>query len=379
MSVKKILKRIFPVVFLKKTFLFYNRIRIKTIDRILFPEYHLEAHEFQINRQGYPFKENSISIDDIEDKEVRAFMQQWNDWTQDEYLLVFNNPCYIEPTYGWAIVSPNRVVYSSLALSRTPFQRKPDLIKFLFSKKVIEVARAISLRDTGEENYFHFYNDVLAKIFFLKKNNFDFEGTKIVVSKKLWEKTYFQYYLQNNSAIQSLPWLIQDDEYIKCDTAVFCKPLTHNLDIWRSLIAPIAKHGNGRRKVFLTRSKKRLRFIENENEIISVCRKHGLEIVDSDDLTIAQQIDLFSNSMFVAGIHGAGLTNIIFRTTPGTLLEIFPPADLGYLPFHYIMLAKMQHFEYQAIIGEAPKKRFSGGFRLDAVKFDVALTKYSRR
>ena len=143
------------------------------------------------------------------------------------------------------------------------------------------------------------------------------------------------------------------------------------------MIRPLLRPGSGQRKIFLTRAKTRLRFIENESEIIEVCKKYGLEIVDADHLSSVQQIELFANARFVAGIHGAGLTNMIFRQGPCMILELFPPADLGYLPFHYIMLAKMHNFGYQALIGTPTIKKYSGGFYLDPKKFADALRQYS--
>lgn len=377
MFIKTILKKIFPVVFLKKTFLLYNRLRIRTIDRIIFPEFKFARSEFQFYREAYPFRENNVSLEGINDQDVLSYMNRWYDWTQLEYLVTVEHQCYIEPEHGWAIVPPNRLIYWSLGLSRTEFQKKPRFIKFLRKQKIISVSKAISLRDTGEENYFHFFNDVLAKIFFLQSNGISFEGARIIVSKKLWDKPYFQFYLQRSGQFMSLPWIVQDDEYIKCDSAVFCKPLTHRIDIWQPMIRPLNSTRSGQRKIFLTRARNRLRFLENDLEIINICKQHGLEIVDADDLTNDQQIELFSNCRLIAGIHGAGLTNMVFRKAPCAVLEIFPPPDLGYLPFHYIMLAKMQGFEYQAVIGTTPEKKYSGGFYLDPAKFDQALRQFA--
>ena len=215
---KNILKKIFPTPFLKEAFLLYNTIRIKTVDRIVFPEYTITADQFLTNRKGFPFRELEISLDDLPEGEVKKYMQHWYEWTQDEFILALNRPCWIEPEYGWALVEPNKLIYYSLGVSRTWFQKKPALLPFLRKKDSIRIPKAISLRDTGEENYFHFFNDVLGKIFFLKQNQIDVTAVPLIISKKLWDKPYFQYYLGCSAFLRSLKWHVQHREYIACDT-----------------------------------------------------------------------------------------------------------------------------------------------------------------
>jgi hypothetical protein len=55
------------------------------------------------------------------------------------------------------------------------------------------------------------------------------------------------------------------------------------------------------------------------------------------------------------------------------VLEIFPPPEEGYLPFHYIMMAAMKSFSYDAIIGEGTKLDMTGGFTVDINKLEIAL------
>src|SRR6185437_9489458 len=95
----------------------------------------------------------------------------------------------------------------------------------------------------------------------------------------------------------------------------------------------------------------------------------GFEIVDADKLNLQEQISLFRETRWLTGIHGAGFTNIIYRKgLPMNMLELFPPPQVDYLPFHYIMLAKMYNVNYDAIIGEKAKKKYSGGFYINPEK-----------
>ena len=372
--VKNILKSILPATFLKEAFLVYNKARIVTIDKVLFPEFTISPHNFLVYRKGFPFRENEIDINSLHDGDVRKLMEYWHDWTQEEFLLILDRKCWIEPDLGWCIISPNKLVYYSLGISRTWFQRKPSLIRFLLRKNVIHFSKVISLRDTGEENYFHFYNDVLAKLFFLQVHGLDVTSVPVVVSSKLWQKEYFQFCCRRLPLLQTITWIVQENQYISCDQVVLCKPITHDKFIWTSIFKPLLNPDQrGTRRVFLTRGKSRLRFIENRDVIEMIAVSSGFSIVDTDQLSLADQSRLFSEVSILAGIHGAGLTNMAFRKGNCRVLEIFPPATSGYLPFHYIMLAQMQGFFYQALIGEAGKRIYSGGFYLHPQKFEKAL------
>jgi hypothetical protein len=369
---KKILKAVFPVLLLKQLFLLYNKFRILTIDRLLFPEHQLAKEEFQLYRTGYPFRENNIDVADITDETVRAHMNKWYDWTQEEFVLKFNKTCLIEPDYGWAIVG-RRLLYYSLGISRTPFLPKPRFFRFLFFRNVQSLSSAISLRDTGEENYFHFYNDIITKLYLLKENHISIENKSIIISRKLWDKPYFQFYLSKNILLRELNWVIQDKQYIQVKQVLFCKSLTHPPLLLKKIFTPLSVKATFSKRIFVTRNKNRSRYLSNSTEVEELFSSLGFTIVDTDRLSIEMQIQCFANAEFIAGIHGAGLTNIAFREAPCKVLEIFPYPAEGYLPFHYIMLAKMKKFFYQAIVGEKSKSPYQNSFFIDVEKLKRAI------
>lgn len=370
---KRILKSILPVPFLKQAFLVYNKLKIASIDKWLFPEWKVPKEQFRLYREGYPFKENSVTTSGIRDEGVRSLLKYWDSWTQEEYILCARIPQLIEPDHGWAMVEMRYLNYYSLGISRAPHQPKPDWRKLKSAKPSIQLEEAISLRDTGEENYFHFFNDVLSKIYFLNNNGIQVDRYPVVISKKLWDKPYFQYYLARSPYFKKLNWIVQDTAYILCKEAIFCKPLTHRIDLFSKLLEPYPSNMASNRLLFITRSKSRLRFLENQDEIEEVCRRYGVEVVDNDKLGPAEQVETFSSAGVIIGIHGAGLTNMIFRQGNCRILEIFPPAEERYLPFHYIMLASMKGFSYDAIQGAPGSSRYSGGFRLPADIFEARL------
>ena len=61
---------------------------------------------------------------------------------------------------------------------------------------------------------------------------------------------------------------------------------------------------------------------ENEKEVEAIFSKHGFEIVRAEELSFLEKIQKFRNVTHLAGIHGAGLVNLIWMQ-PGTkMLDI---------------------------------------------------------
>lgn len=360
---KNVLKTVFPVLWLKKVFLIYNLIRINTIDKLLFPEYILGSSEFLIKKDIPVY--DQLQIDETKfSSEIQIRLKLWHNWTQDEYLLAFDHPCIIEPKQGWAL-SEGKIIYPSLGFGRTSYIPKPDFIKLhLLKKKQIHFNQIISLRDTGEENYFHFYNDVLAKLTFLDEHITLSHNIPVLISDKLYQKPYFQFYLKNSSLLQNRHWIVQEGNYIMADKTYFCKPLTHTKKYLDMIVNSLSLENHYPQypyKIFLSRNPRRLRYITNLEEVTKVCKKHGFNVIDTDNLSLEEQISLFSSASHVIGIHGAGLINMIYgRKNIKKIIEVFPPWN--YAPFHYIMLAKMYGFEYDAILGKENKDKSRGGF-----------------
>jgi len=365
--VKNLLKKIFPPVLLTRVHLAYNRVRVNTFDKLAFPEKLFKDQDFVIRRDDHPFRFVQVQKDHLEQR-LHHQILEWEKWTQDEYLLVYDKPCVIEPGAGWALTAENQLIYPSLGFSRVAYLRKPLLEALsMRNQKLEEYEALISLRDTGEENYYHFYNDVLTKLFFLEEKLGLGPDIPILISAKLYERPVFQYFLQH-PYLSDRKWVVQREQYVRSYKTYFCKPLTHTAHYYdriREMVQPHDLRESGpERHIFITRSPKRLRFIENEAEAKQVCRELGFEIVDFDELNLPEQIQLMSRARYVIGIHGAGLTNMLFRgRQPMGLLEIYPPGD--YYPFHYVLMATQLGYDYDGLIGSLGQQQYSGGFHVD--------------
>jgi hypothetical protein len=359
-----ILKKNIPIVILRRSSFYLNLILLHLYYPLIFSRKKILDGLFILKRVKNPFLE-IISIKDVDQKLLKWYSIWLNPlWTQDEYLIKIEEPLIIEPKFGWAL-EKNKLIYPSLGFSEASYLGRPGLFRLAFHTKKTKFPKCISFRDTGELNYFHFFNDVLSKFYFLRNHQLIDTNIPLVINKVLYKKDYFKYFLENTS-LGKYNWFAQDEKmYIHSESAVFCKPFTHSIEIYNELLDDMripSENLNYNRKIYLNRRKDSLRYIVNDEEIVPKLKEKGYEIIDSSSLSFADQISVFSQTEKLIGIHGAGLTNMIFRRGASMeVTEIFSPY-LNYFPFHYIMLARMFNFKYNAIAGLESKERLSGGF-----------------
>jgi hypothetical protein len=78
---------------------------------------------------------------------------------------------------------------------------------------------------------------------------------------------------------------------------------------------------NGRRIYVCRRDTKRR--VVNEAELLRVLERRGFDVICPGELSLSEQIRVFSDAAIVVGPHGAGFTNMIFAPRGSTLIELF--------------------------------------------------------
>jgi capsular polysaccharide biosynthesis protein len=88
-------------------------------------------------------------------------------------------------------------------------------------------------------------------------------------------------------------------------------------------------------------------------------------MIDPAQIPFWEQVETFARASHVVAVHGAALTNLIFRkNAPLSLLEIAP----GQLPLpYYFYLCRKYGFEYRLMIGDSAESYpWRSPFRVDA-------------
>lgn len=120
------------------------------------------------------------------------------------------------------------------------------------------------------------------------------------------------------------------------------------------------QQSNRKKRLYISRANAKTRRVLNEQELLPVLERYGVEVVRAEELNYRQQVQLFYEAEVVIAPHGAGLTNLLF-SEQCQVLE-FHPANL--IKTHYFLLCKALGFRYSAVVGTA-------GDRLENYTVDV--------
>lgn len=102
---------------------------------------------------------------------------------------------------------------------------------------------------------------------------------------------------------------------------------------------------NSHRKIFISRSKATQRFISNEEEVISLLSSFGFEIHVFEQYSLRKQVELMRDTQCLLGIHGAGLTNMLFMPTTGKVIELRNQGD-EHNNCYFSMASELNHAYY---------------------------------
>jgi capsular polysaccharide biosynthesis protein len=88
-------------------------------------------------------------------------------------------------------------------------------------------------------------------------------------------------------------------------------------------------------RIFVTRSSARWRRFRNEEQLNEIAQRAGYSLVDPGAMSLPQQIMVFKGARQVAGITGAGISNVAF-SLPGASVRLFVPRSMPDTFFWFI-------------------------------------------
>ncbi len=266
--------------------------------------------------------------DNIFDEHTAYIFHRNNGASVNGYFYRMDKPCVIEPSLGYAITGFNKIIAPSIfTYAIKPATGKYLRYKLLNAGKELQLDKAVLFDGQLGANYFHFFADVLSKLWLLEKHHFD-KSVPLVISKKTFDTRYFQYFYKNTE-IKNLKWLVQNEGvFIKCKQLYLPNPAPYNKSFWGrtiNLVENLKSSNPSSRRLFLTRPAIYRRTISNINSLLPILEQYKFEIVDTGQLTFEEQVKLFSEAGIIAGVHGAAFTNLIFsRTQNLRVLEVMP-------------------------------------------------------
>jgi capsular polysaccharide biosynthesis protein len=244
---------------------------------------------------------------------------------------------------------------------------------------VVHEERVLSLRFYWEDNYFHFLNDILPRLRMAREFDVPLD-VPVVVGERLAKQRFFLAAFPDG-LVDGRRMIVQSDAFIAADEIIVACPepcARENFSYVADALGGPA-HPSGTRRIFVDRAPSRGRFIRNMSELLPALRRNDVEVVDPESMSLREQVELFAETELIAGIHGAGLGNMLFRRDARTaVLEIFQPLEA---PPWFAHMAAELGFCYDALSGYAKERMYHRmqPFCVDPGYFEEKLAKLIAR
>lgn len=121
------------------------------------------------------------------------------------------------------------------------------------------------------------------------------------------------------------------------------------------------------RRLYISRSKVGRRQLLNESAVETFLTERGFETCHPEQLSLAEQVRLFSEAEIIVAAHGSALVNLLYGSKV-RLLELFPNQDPA---THFFFLCQSLGHEYHYLLGDAPEHH--DDFRVDMQRFEQAF------
>jgi capsular polysaccharide biosynthesis protein len=221
-----------------------------------------------------------------------------------------------------------------------PISKKRTLLNFgkvilsnLLSKTK-EIENAIFAIDNWSDGYFHWFTDVVPRILVAQKieNN---SNTEVVLPQKL-EK--YDFAKSTGIKLNQKLRFYEDNQVYKIKKLILPSTISESGNYDKELMQEIRKSfalrvvvgqdtNNGKKqtngkKIYISRQKSRFRKINNEEQVQNLLKKYNYEIHYFEDYSFKKQSELMQKTVCLIGLHGAGLTNMLFMNPNTKVLEI---------------------------------------------------------
>ncbi|KAK4414218.1 Alpha-1,3-arabinosyltransferase XAT2 [Sesamum alatum] len=232
-------------------------------------------------------------------------------------------------------------------------------------------------------NPFHDFTDVLIPLY-LTSREFNRTVMFLVANKRSWWTSKYKVLLQNLSMFDVID--IDNEDQVLCfpkmivglkahkefsidpskppynySATDFTKFLKSTYALERQFVYDCGhNHKNcstrGRPRLLVV-SRKKTRHLINEGEVADLGRSLGFDVVVREMGWQVSSVARFVNSFDVmVGVHGAGLTNMVFLPENAVVIQIVP-LGLQFLAKHYFQLPakdmKLQYLEYKVCLNES--------------------------
>lgn len=248
------------------------------------------------------------------------------------------------------VITPDSSIVEESAWGMGWLEKDRALTSWRLPKPEARAGNFFTIASHSSDCYAHWIFDALPRLSLLERLSVD--GLQVIVSGALnrWQQESLAML-----GLDHLTFLPLNDRYLELEVLHFPgfvgKPGTIHPSACQWLRRQLLKPDQitqANRRLYITRRCAGRRHVVNEAELEPILSDYGFEIVEAENLSFYDQVQLFSQASAVVGTHGAGLSNLVFAPPECRVLEMLAPTCLRWMFFY---LASAMRQEYWYLIG----------------------------
>jgi len=206
------------------------------------------------------------------------------------------------------------------------------------------------------DNYFHWTYQSMAALLDMQEAGLPTDRDGLIVSPlNAWRRRTLELAdVDPDSCI-----VLERDAVMKIDSIMISaflsrrsvnRPTQRFIDLFdrfsRRVCTPPASGGSDR--IYISRLAATRRVIENEDEICRLMTRYGFEVIQTEDMSVDEQIGLFASARHVVAPHGAGLVNLLYAQRCESVTEILQAGPSNQCMFRICEAKGIPHYSLQA-------------------------------
>jgi len=280
---------------------------------------------------GEPIRNRFAGSQPLPDLSWEPYLKPYT--IDDAYVCVLRNAELLG--HKGAVLHGNSILIDTFTFQEIK-RTDPDELKRSFMLEAKRFKCAFPLLDGWTHNYFHWTLEILTKLeAYAHYCRVSGESPVILVPGNLttWQKASLAALGVEGNRIEECRFA-----RARCDKLVVSSfrrynerrgtpkdAISHSACKWlkQTVLSDLktAHSGSGER-VYISREKAPSRRVRNEDEVLRFLIPYGFRSYCLEDLSFEEQVKLFSCLECVVAPHGAGLTNLVYSTSP-RVIELF--------------------------------------------------------
>jgi capsular polysaccharide biosynthesis protein len=235
--------------------------------------------------------------------------------------------------------------------------------------------RYLVVHDEWSANYFHWLTDTVTRLYLVK----DFLQEVTLILPESFCLSFHQYTIEK-FGVKKVQFI--NDRKIFCVKKIILPAHTRpaeNPVLLRAAVAFLTReikvstrtYGD---RIYISRRNASVRQIINEHEVINCLRNYGFEILNIEEYSFEDQVNILYHAKYLVSIHGAGLTNLMFMPTGSSILELRKKGGSEIYNCYYTLATVFNHrYFYQACESDSDESPQKANIYVDVEKLRQTL------